>query len=338
MSDVQQEKTGLDPGLEEELKQRAAQQLAQSVTPGGTAAAEKTGTPPASAPTPAAAQKQPQGVTLNEQSAPIDPNTGRPVTASSGFVASGIAGAKNPVAANVGVPNVQATLQNATLPPQPANQTVAPVIPPKANVVQSVSPAMEAQKVSPVVAAGQQMALAEPATPDAQKDPIKTATQQPGFWDQLLSASKTAGRNIFELIGDFASGYSHQQSSPTQQRLDREQQLRLQGNSQQAAKDLQSMEEGFQGKQQQADRDLQDKIATASQGLTGQDLALKRQQLQQEHDQFIQNLSLEKMRVQNEYMINMFNAQWQRQAFGMTHPVAAPEQLWGGTNSPVGRK
>ena len=47
MSDVQQEKTGLDPGLEEELKQRAAQQLAQSVTPGGTAAAEKTGTPPA---------------------------------------------------------------------------------------------------------------------------------------------------------------------------------------------------------------------------------------------------------------------------------------------------
>ena len=98
------------------------------------------------------------------------------------------------------------------------------------------------------------------------------------------------------------------------------------------------MEEGFQGKQQQADRDLQDKIATASQGLTGQDLALKRQQLQQEHDQFIQNLSLEKMRVQNEYMINMFNAQWQRQAFGMTHPVAAPEQLWGGTNSPVGTK
>ena len=52
MSDVQQEKTGLDPGLEEELKQRAVQQLAQSVTPGGTAAAEKTGTPPASAPTP----------------------------------------------------------------------------------------------------------------------------------------------------------------------------------------------------------------------------------------------------------------------------------------------
>ena len=68
MSDVQQEKTGLDPGLEEELKQRAAQQLAQSVTPGGTAAAEKTGTPPAAAPTPAAAKKQPQGVTLNEQS------------------------------------------------------------------------------------------------------------------------------------------------------------------------------------------------------------------------------------------------------------------------------
>ena len=79
MSDVQQEKTGLDPGLEEELKQRAAQQLAQSVTPGGTAAAEKTGTPPAAAPTPAAAKKQPQGVTLNEQPIPIDPATGRPV-------------------------------------------------------------------------------------------------------------------------------------------------------------------------------------------------------------------------------------------------------------------
>ncbi len=328
MSDVQQEKTGLDPGLEEELKQRAAQQLAQSVTPGGTAAAEKTGTPPAAAPTPAAAKKQPQGVTLNEQPIPIDPATGRPA------VDPGIEGAKNPVVANIGVPNVQPTVQSSTLPAQPT-QTVGQVTPPKANVVQNVSPAMDAQKVSPVVAAGQQMALAEPATPDAQKDPIKTATQQPGFWDQLLNASRTAGRNIFELMGDFASGYSHQQSSPTQQRLDREQQLRLQGNSQQAAKDLQSMEEGFQGKQQQADRDLQDKIATASQG---QDLALKRQQLQQEHDQFIQNLSLEKMRVQNEYMINMFNAQWQRQAFGMTHPVAAPEQLWGGTNSPVGTK
>ncbi len=314
MSDVQQEKTGLDPGLEEELKQRAAQQLAQSVTPGGTAAAEKTGTPPAAAPTPAAAKKQPQGVTLNEQPIPIDPATGRPA------VDPGIAGAKNPVVANIGVPNVQPTVQSSTLPAQPT-QTVGQVTPPKANVVQNVSPAMEAQKVSPVVAAGQQMALAEPATPDAQKDPIKTATQQPGFWDQLLNASRTAGRNIFELMGDFASGYSHQQSSPTQQRLDREQQLRLQGNSQQAAKDLQSMEEGFQGKQQQADRDLQDKIATASQG---QDLALKRQQLQQEHDQFIQNLSLEKMRVQNEYMINMFNAQWQRQAFQWTHTNPNP--------------
>ena len=217
------------------------------------------------------------------------------------------------------------TVQTFYSPAQPT-QTVGQVTPPKANVVQNVSPAMEAQKVSPVVAAGQQMALAEPATPDAQKDPIKTATQQPGFWDQLLDASRTAGRNIFELMGDFASGYSHQQSSPTQQRLDREQQLRLQGNSQQAAKDLQSMEEGFQGKQQQADRDLQDKIATASASLAGLDI--KRQQLQQEHDQFIQNLSLEKMRVQNEYMINMFNAQWQRPSMDAYQPQPWFAVLW----------
>ena len=320
----------IDPSLEEELKQRASQQLAQSVTPGGTAAAEKTGTPPpAQTPAPATA-KQPQDVTLNEQPVPIDPSTGRPA------LDLGVAGAKNPVIANVGLPNVQPTIQSATKPAQPpAQQTnVAPIAVPKANVVQDVSPAMETAKASPVIAAGQQTALAEPQVPEAQKDPIKAATQQPGFWDQLLNASKTTGRNIFELIGDFAAGYSHQQSTPTQQRLDREQQLRLQGNAQVAAKDLQSMEQGFQGQQQQADRDLQDKIATAQQTLTGQDLVIKRQQLQQEHDQFVQSLAVDKMRVQNEYMINMFNAQWQRQAFQWTHTNPNPgSQFYGFTGT-----
>lgn len=326
MSNLQQEKTGLDPNLEEELKQKAAQQLAQSVNPapGGTAAAEKTGTPPPAAP------KQPQNLTVNEQPIPIDPNTGRPAAD------PGVAGAKNPAIANVGVPNVAPTIQNPVLPPQPSQspqKPVAPVAPQKSNFVQSVSPAMQAQQVSPI-AAGQQTALAEPPLPEAQKDPISAGTKQPGFWDNLLSASQSTGRNILELIGDFAAGYSHQQTTPTQQRLDREQQLRLQGNSQQAAKDLQAMEQGFQGKQQQADRDLQDKIATAQQTLTGQDLTIKSQQLKQEHDQFIQSLAVEKMRVQNEYMINMFNAQWQRQAFQWSHTNPNPgSQFYGFTGT-----
>ena len=267
-------------------------------------------------------EAQQGAIESNEIPVPIDPKTGRPAQT----LVSQTVAAKNPVGVYTGVPATKPEIQLAT-PAAKSNitpsvgsapKTVTPV---KAPAVQAqptdVSPAMEAQPINPVVASGQAAAMAEPQVPEVAKDPVKAAGSQPGFWTQLLDVSKNTGRNILELLGDFAAGYSHQQSSPTEQRLAREHDLRMQGNALQAQRDLINMNQSFQGQQSALDRALQEKLATDR-------TDVEKQKLQQQHDYQTQQLALEKIRVQNEYMINMFNAQWQRQAFQWTHTNPNP--------------
>ena len=131
---------------------------------------------------------------------------------------------------------------------------------------------------------------------DVKTDPVKAAAAEPGFWDKV----KSVGGDIFEVLGDIAAGYSHQQSTPTQQRLAREHSLRMQGNEIQGQKDLLSIQQGFQQKQLNMENEFRTKDqALAAQIASTQDVNAKAQ-LQEQKDALAQELQIAKMRNDTE--------------------------------------
>ena len=133
-------------------------------------------------------------------------------------------------------------------------------------------------------------------------DPIAKVSSAPGFWQQALDVAKNTGKTLFELIGDFAAGYAHQQDSPTEQRLAREHQLRVQGNQIQANKDLLSIQQGFQKQQADLDREFQNKWNTITD-------ERERAKLKQDYDLQTQQIRNQSLMIQNQYQIEQFNKQ-----------------------------
>jgi hypothetical protein len=127
-------------------------------------------------------------------------------------------------------------------------------------------------------------------------DPVKEAATTPNFWQSVLDVAGKTGKGMLELLGDFAAGYSHQQSSPTEQRLAREHDLRMQGAPIQAQKDLMSINQGFQAKQAALDREFQDKWNSTTD-------ANVKAQLKQQHDYQSGQLSNERQQITNSYML-----------------------------------
>ncbi len=133
-------------------------------------------------------------------------------------------------------------------------------------------------------------------------NPVKEASAAPGFWQQALDVAGKAGKSLIELIGDFAAGYSHQQSSPTEQRLGREHELRMQGNQVQGQKDLANIQQGFQKQQADLDRKLQTSLAGARNDI-------EREKMKQDYQYQTQSLKNQSLSLQNQYAIEMLNQQ-----------------------------
>jgi len=168
-------------------------------------------------------------------------------------------------------------------PAAPVNPPVQPVAIPAPQTVQAgTTPSAPPVTPAPPVVVGKKAA-----------DPVKDAASTPGFWDQVMNVAKNTGKNLFELLGDFAAGYSHQ-STPTQQRLAREHELRLQGNQLQASKDLMSLNQGFQNQQNQLDREFQGKLAATTD-------ANVKQQLQQQYEYQRGELANQRLLAMNSY-------------------------------------
>jgi hypothetical protein len=139
--------------------------------------------------------------------------------------------------------------------------------------------------------------------PDKQVDPVKDAAKQPGFWQQAMDVATKTGKGLFELLGDFAAGYAHQASSPTQQRLAREHALRMQGNELQAQKDLLSMSQGFQQKQLTMDNEFRAKDQELAQAQASNTDENVKAQIQTQRDQLKQNYDLQTKQMKNQLEI-----------------------------------
>ena len=179
------------------------------------------------------------------------------------------------------------------VPSQPVNKII-----PETAVADGkpVGPVVGAQ-VAPEAKTG----LAGPVTTEV-SNPVKEASAAPGFWQQALDVAGKAGKSLIELIGDFAAGYSHQQSSPTEQRLGREHELRMQGNQVQAQKDLANIQQGFQKQQADLDRKLQTNLAGARNDI-------EREKMKQDYQYQTQSLKNQSLSLQNQYAIEMLNQQ-----------------------------
>lgn len=198
----------------------------------------------------------------------------------------GVAGQANPQIGNAVLPaggNVPNVLipkdqQKATNPPAP----VAPVPVPKPEV--TPIPLTPPQTVAAPVVAGL------PKT-----DPIKEAASKPGFWSQVLDVANSTRKTLFELLGDIGAGSVHM-TTPTQQRLEREQQLRLQGNEVQAQKDLAAANQGFNEQIQK----LQIAHDTAMQAARND---LEKQQIEN-------NFQLRRIEIENQRQMFQLNYRW----------------------------
>ncbi len=202
--------------------------------------------------------------------------------------------------------------------PVPTPQQVAPKPPMYAKTPEVAQAGM--------VAAQADQAKSGPGTPVAeQSDPVKSAAKEPGFWDKLISAAKGTGRTLFELLGDFTAGYSHQQSTPTQDRLAREQQLRLQGNAAQTQKDLQQMQQGFQDAQNKLQREHEDALAKITdereRAIAKQNFDIQERQLKIEQERNYLSYQLEGL-------TRMFG--YGQQGAALTQPGALDKQFGGG--------
>ena len=182
-------------------------------------------------------------------------------------------------------------------PPQP----VAPVAPP--NPIVPETAVAQAQSVKPIVQPSNTGTTSVgPITAETSggTGSIKEASSTPGFWQQALDVAGKAGKSLIELIGDFAAGYSHQQSSPTEQRIAREHELRLQGNEMQAHKDLLGIQQGFQKQQADLDRAFQNKW-NATKDVN------EKAKLKQDYDFQTQSLRNQSLQIQNQYAIEQLN-------------------------------
>ena len=184
-----------------------------------------------------------------------------------------------------------------------------PAVAQQANMQAAKTPAaapMPVKAVEPVAQPGPApKALSGAGTPTAEVtegNPVAQASSKPGFWQQALDVAGKAGKSLIELIGDFAAGYSHQQSSPTEQRLTREHELRMQGNENQARKDLLSIQQGFQKQQSDLDREFQNKWNAARD-------ENEKAKLKQDYDLTTQQLRNQSLQIQNQYAIERLNQQ-----------------------------
>jgi len=169
---------------------------------------------------------------------------------------------------------------------KPTDQGQGPKGP--AKIVPPTPPQVPAPIATPPQAMPAPIVAGQPKT-----DPIKQAASQPGFWQQLLDVAGKAGKTLFEVLGDIGAGSVHM-STPTQQRLEREQQLRLQGNELQAQKDLASANQGF-----------------------NQQL----QKLQMDHDTAMQSArnDIEKQQIESQYQLRRIEIENQRQMFMLNY-------------------
>ena len=185
--------------------------------------------------------------------------------------------------------------------PQPAAPATVPTVPvPTPNEVMGTA--------GPQAVAGTPNSNLQMAQPDAigsnkAVDPVKDATAKPDFWKSVMDVAGKTGKSIIELLGDFAAGYSHQTSSPTEQRLAREHDLRMQGNQLQAQKDLMSMNQGFQKQQADLDREFQNKWNTTTD-------ERERAALKQQYDMQTRQIEVERQQMVNNYSIAMLNLRW----------------------------
>jgi hypothetical protein len=232
---------------------------------------------------------------------PINPNTLANKQIIPGQLGGGIAGETNPeigIQPETGnitiVPKNQQvkTSPSATTPVAPPPATYAPV----AEATQTLPPVAEATQTLPPVGQAKSATGAGPVTTEVSggTDSVKAASSTPGFWQQALTVASNTGKTIMELLGDFASGYSHQQSSPTEQRIAREHELRMQGNQVQAQKDLVGIQQGFQKQQADLDRQLQSNLATARNDI-------EREKMKQDYQYQTQSLRNQSLQIQNQY-------------------------------------
>ena len=156
-----------------------------------------------------------------------------------------------------------------------------------------------------------------PTQQDQKTDPVKDAASSPNFWKQLLDVAGKTGGGILEILGNIGRGLEGRPTI-TEQRLDREQQLRLQGNQLQVQKDLLSMNQGFQSQQQQLERDFQDKWNATTDANT-------KLQLKNAHDEALKRLQIEQQQANNTYALAALN---QRLMFGGRQGNTTAAQLY----------
>ena len=164
-------------------------------------------------------QDQPQSLTVNETPLPVDPKTGRPLDI-------GVAGAKNPVIANIGVPNVAPTVQNPTQPGSPPPQATPPIPTkpaPESFKIEKAPPIIGQQAKTETAPEGQYDTTAvggkdyRPQTPSPEDQQAKmqelaqTMKQDPSVGQQILNIAKATGKGLLEVIQ--AIGYGAAQSN-----------------------------------------------------------------------------------------------------------------------------
>lgn len=207
------------------------------------------------------------------------------------------------------VPGARTIPGNPLQAAQQANPQVVPVqggavVVPKQEQAPTGQPPLtgDTQKVAPVKAPPVQTASTPITPPQAmpapvvagnKSDPIKQAASQPGFWQQVLDFAGKAGKTLLEVLGDIGAGSIHM-STPTQQRLEREQQLRLQGNEIQAQKDMASINSGFNAQLQKAQMDHDTQMQAARN-------------------------DLEKQQIENNYRLRLQEIETQRQIFSLNY-------------------
>jgi hypothetical protein len=157
---------------------------------------------------------------------------------------------------------------------------------------------------SELPAVGQNIADKAVKNPDPTSqasNPIAKASEEPNFWQKLMSVASTTGQSVFNLLGDFAMGYAgHPDLAPSMQRLKTEQALRLQQNPLQLQRDLLSIQQGFAQQQNQLDREQQLKLNTAAgnpleQQRINNEYALRKKEIENQLLQILNTFKLEYM-------------------------------------------
>jgi hypothetical protein len=197
--------------------------------------------------------------------------------------------------------------------PPPTPQPVHATPPPKLPVVaQQAAPAQVQQPIAPgandTMAVGGQDYRASTIDPSVagitpSTDPVKTAASQPGFWNQVVEVASKTGKSILELLGDFAAGYAGK-TTPTEQRLQREHELRMQGNQLQMQKDVMSIQQGFNEQQNKLQMDHDTAMHAATNDL-------QKQQIENEFQLRKQELLNQRQMMMQNYEIAQLNRQWQ---------------------------